>query len=107
MNSTATEQAPAHLSVPANTAPPPSQEWRRFIRQLTLFQMIDVSAATGHRMRAAGKIGPRPVNLNGSCLRYDLREVSAWLEHRRSDGTLHDSKTWPAVWASLQKSRRN
>jgi predicted DNA-binding transcriptional regulator AlpA len=75
------------------------------LRQLALFRLLAVSKATGHRLAAAGKLGPRPVRLGG-CLRYDLREVLAWLEARRPDGTLHDAKTWPAVWAAMRRERR-
>jgi hypothetical protein len=76
----------------------------RLIRQAELFvERMAVSAATGHRLRAAGKIGPRPVKVSGQVIRYYLPEVLAWLRHRRPDGSLHDAKTWPAVWAQLQR----
>jgi predicted DNA-binding transcriptional regulator AlpA len=77
----------------------------RLIRQTGpdgLFARLSVSKATGHRLIAAGKVGPRPIRLGGS-LRYHLGEVMAWLEHRRPDGQLHDARTWPAVWQALQK----
>src|SRR5579884_1370239 len=81
----------------------PAADPRRLIRQTELFVgRMAVSEATGHRLRAAGKIGPRPIRLGAGVLRYYLPEVLAWLEHRRSDGGLHDAKTWPAVWAQLQ-----
>jgi hypothetical protein len=72
----------------------------RLIRQADLFERMAVSDATGHRLRAAGKVGPRPVRLSG--VRFYLPEVLAWLQHRRPDGSLHDARTWPAVWAQLQ-----
>lgn len=78
----------------------------RLIRQPELFKRIAVSPATGARMKALGKIGPQPIRLSAGCLRYSLEEVLAWLNSRRSDGSLHDAKTWPPVWASLLKDRR-
>jgi predicted DNA-binding transcriptional regulator AlpA len=74
----------------------------RLIRQAELFERMSVSEATGHRLRSAGKIGPRPVKAGGQIVRYYLPEVLAWLRHRRPDGSLHDAKTWPGMWAQLQ-----
>jgi predicted DNA-binding transcriptional regulator AlpA len=81
----------------------------RLIRQTGsdgLFARLAVSKATGHRLAAAGRIGPRPIRLTRTSVRYDLAEVLAWLAHRRPDGQLHDARTWPAVWAAILKSLR-
>lgn len=82
----------------------------RFIRQSgldSLFGRLAVSKATGHRLLAAGKIGPRSIKVGG-CVRYDLEEVERWLANRRPDNQLHDAQTWPAVWEAicLQKGGR-
>jgi predicted DNA-binding transcriptional regulator AlpA len=96
--------APADL-IHTSTDPPCTipEPTRRLIRQRELFDRLAVSSATGHRLVSAGKIGPRPIRLSVQTLRYDLVEVLAWLRHRRPDGSLHDVRTWPAVWASLEK----
>jgi predicted DNA-binding transcriptional regulator AlpA len=70
-----------------------------------LFGRLAVSKATGHRLLASGKIGPRPIRLGSSSVRYDLTEVLAWLAHRRPDGQLHDAKSWPAVWEGLRRQK--
>jgi predicted DNA-binding transcriptional regulator AlpA len=84
----------------------PVAEPGRLIRQAELFRRLAVSDATGHRLRAAGKIGPRPIRLGAGCLRYDLAQVLAWFRHPRPDGSLHDARSWPAVWAQLQREGR-
>lgn len=62
--------------------------------------VLAIGVSTLDRLRAAGKIGPRPLDLAG--VKYDRREVLAWLAHRDPAGELLDSRSWPAVWASLQ-----
>jgi predicted DNA-binding transcriptional regulator AlpA len=74
----------------------------RMISQAELWNRLGVSKATGHRMIAAGEVGPRSIRVRGS-LRYYLREVVAWLEQRATDGNLHDATNWPGIWATLQK----
>jgi predicted DNA-binding transcriptional regulator AlpA len=100
-----------HQEVPALDGAAPSRAepippTGQLIRQRELFGRLAVSSATGHRMVAAGRIGPRPIRLSRGCVRYDQEEVLAWIQCRRPDGSLHDAQTWPAVWASLRKSRR-
>src|SRR5262249_13445591 len=87
------------------TPPPPVEPTKRLIRLPDLFDRLAVSAATGHRLRAAGKVGPRAIRLGKGCVRFDLEEVLAWLGNRRTDGTLHDSKTWPAVWEAIGRKK--
>jgi predicted DNA-binding transcriptional regulator AlpA len=67
-------------------------------------RLLACGASTFDRYRSLGSIGPQPVNLGGSgSLRWNRREVMAWLEHRDNRGELHDSKTWAPVWAQLQR----
>jgi hypothetical protein len=93
-------------SPPATTLfsqPDAALDPRRYIRQRALFlERLAVSMATGYRLQAAGKIGPKPTRCGG--VKYFLPEVLAWLQHRRPDGQLHDAKTWPPVWQALQKA---
>lgn len=70
----------------------------------TFAALLDVGVSTFDRMRAAGQIGPRPVQCAG--LRWHRDEVAAWLTHRDPSGDLHDAKSWPALWKQLQ-SRPN
>jgi len=70
-----------------------------------LFALLDVSKPTGHRLLAAGKIGPRPIRLTTACVRFDADEVNVWLSTRKADGSLHDARTWAAVWESIRKRR--
>jgi predicted DNA-binding transcriptional regulator AlpA len=89
----------------ADTETPTRTHLGQQIRQQKLFDLLDIGRATGFRLIASGKIGPKPIRLGG-CLRYDFAEVLAWLDHRQADGTLLDAKTWPAVWARLKKGGR-
>ena len=66
---------------------------------------LGVGLSTFDRLRAAGKIGPRPLELAG--VRYHRAEVLAWLAHRDPIGELLDAKSWPTVWASLQPKIEN
>jgi predicted DNA-binding transcriptional regulator AlpA len=90
--------APKAVEVPVTS--------KRMIRLAHLFAVLDVSKATGHRLLAAGKVGPRPIRLTPACVRFDFDEVHAWLSTRRPDGSLHDARTWPAVWEMLQRKRK-
>ncbi len=76
----------------------------QMIKRADIWELLRISSATGERLVAAGKIGPRAVRLGG-CLRYSLAEVLAWLDTRRQDGQLHDARTWPFIWESLQTKR--
>lgn len=75
----------------------------RLIRLADLFALLSVSKPTGHRLIAAGKIGPRAIRLTTACVRFDADEVDAWLSLRKPDGNLHDARTWPPIWQSLKK----
>jgi predicted DNA-binding transcriptional regulator AlpA len=79
---------------------------RRLIRLADLFALLDVSKPTGHRLIAAGKIGPRAIRLTSACVRFDGDEVNCWLSTRRPDGSLHDAKSWPPTWEMIQRKRR-
>jgi predicted DNA-binding transcriptional regulator AlpA len=70
-----------------------------------LFKALAVSKSTGHRLIASGKIGPRAIHLTGAIVRFDADEVDGWLTHRKQDGSLHDARTWPAMWDSLKRKR--
>jgi len=61
--------------------------------------LLDVGVSTFDRLRETGDIGPRPMRLGG--LKWHRSEALAWIQHRDQAGELHDAKTWPAVWASL------
>lgn len=62
--------------------------------------LLAIGTSTFDRLRAAGRVGPRPLEMGG--VKYDRNEVLAWLRHRDPAGELLDAKHWPAVWASLQ-----
>jgi predicted DNA-binding transcriptional regulator AlpA len=87
----------------ATAAPTVEAKPGQLMRQRDLFALLAVSKATGHRLAAASKIGPRPIRLGAACLRYDHLEVLAWLANRRPDGSLHDARTWPTVWDALRR----
>ena len=63
--------------------------------------LLDIGVSTFDRLREVGKIGPRPIHLAG--LKWHREEILAWVAQRGPDGELHDLKTWPIVWASLQR----
>jgi predicted DNA-binding transcriptional regulator AlpA len=83
----------------------PPQAAKRLIRLADLFAALAVSKPTGHRLLAAGKIGPRPIRLTPACVRFDADEVNVWLATRKADGNLHDVRSWAAVWESIRKRR--
>jgi predicted DNA-binding transcriptional regulator AlpA len=62
--------------------------------------VLNVGVSTFDRLKAAGKIGPRPLELAG--VKYAAAEVRVWLAHRDPAGELYDATSWPAVWAGLQ-----
>jgi predicted DNA-binding transcriptional regulator AlpA len=78
----------------------------RLIRLRDLFAMLDVSKPTGHRLLAAGKVGPRAIRLTSACVRFDAEEVATWLKARKPDGSLYDAKGWPPIWEMIQKKNR-
>lgn len=96
----ANNPAPDARAVELPTSP------KRLIRLADLFALLDVSKPTGHRLIAAGKVGPRAIRLTSACVRYCAEEVDAWFSTRRPDGNLHDAKSWPAVWEAIQRRRK-
>lgn len=80
----------------------------KLISTKDLAARLSVGISTVERLRASGRIGPRPVRIGGS-LRYVLSEVLAWVTTRSPSGELYDVESWPAVWAAMQKttSRRH
>jgi predicted DNA-binding transcriptional regulator AlpA len=77
---------------------------KRLIRLADLFAQLSVSKATGHRLIAAGKIGPKAIRLTSACVRYDADEIDAWLTTRKPDGDLHDAASWPMIWFQQKRS---
>jgi predicted DNA-binding transcriptional regulator AlpA len=102
----ATAEDTATQSAPEAHAVEPAIVGKRLIRLKDLFALLDVKKATGHRLIAAGKIGPRAIRLTSACVRFDAEEVDAWLSTRKSDGNLHDATSWPPVWESLKRKRK-
>jgi predicted DNA-binding transcriptional regulator AlpA len=96
---------PVSDTAPDSRPAKPGTIGKRLIRLGDLFALLDVGKATGHRLIAAGKIGPRAIRLTSACVRFDADEVSAWLSERRPDGSLYDARSWPAVWEMLKKRR--
>jgi predicted DNA-binding transcriptional regulator AlpA len=66
-------------------------------------RVLAIGKATFFRLKAGGRIGPRPLQLAPGLVRYDRAEIDAWWRCRLADGTLHTSETWPAVWQKLQR----
>ncbi|HLN30748.1 MAG TPA: helix-turn-helix domain-containing protein [Gemmataceae bacterium] len=54
-------------------------------------RMLGISRAHLHRLRAAGKWGPRPIRL-GRALRFDREELLAWVKSGAPD-----ARTWQAI----------
>jgi hypothetical protein len=69
-----------------------------------LAAILLASEPTIDRMRAAGEIGPAAFKVRGG-LRWHRGEVLSWLANRTSAGELHDSTTWPATKAMLDKRK--
>lgn len=67
----------------------------------SLAALLDLGVSTLDRLSAAGKIGPRSFKLAG--LKWHRQEVLAWLAQRDNSGELHDVKSWPVVWESIQR----
>ena len=61
------------LPAEAKSAPPTAL----LVTDLEAAALLGICRATLHRLRAAGKL-PRPVKL-GRCLRWDRRELEAWI----------------------------
>ena len=69
----------------------------------TFAELLAVGVSTFDKLRETGVIGPQPIKLAG--LKWHRDEALAWLRHRDTNGELHDSKTWPAVWAVLRRQK--
>jgi predicted DNA-binding transcriptional regulator AlpA len=67
--------------------------------------LLNVGVSTFDKLKSAGKIGPRPLELAG--VKYSAAEVRAWLAYRDAAGHLYDSQSWPPVWASLNRSKKH
>ena len=78
---------------------------KRLIKLVELFAALLVGRSTGHRLLAAGKIGPKAIRLTHASVRFDGDEVDAWLSTRKPDGNLHDARSWPPVWELIQRKR--
>ncbi len=100
---TPSPETPASDSAPEGHVVETPAIGKRLIRLKDLFDLLDVSKPTGHRLIAVGKIGPRAIRLTSACVRFDADEVSAWLSIRKPNGNLHDSQTWPAVWETIRR----
>ena len=69
------------------------------LSRLDLAALLGLSASTIDRMNAAGQL-PTPLRLGGT-LRWNVREVLAWL-----DSGSPDRKTWAPIWAASVRARR-
>lgn len=105
LHSLTTDTAASDPAPEARTVETPTAA-KRLIRFADLFALLDVSKPTGHRLLAAGKVGPRPIRLTPACVRFDANEVDAWLSTKKPDGNLHDARTWSAVWEAIQRKKR-
>ena len=65
-----------------------------------LAALLAVGVSTLDRLRAAGAIGPKSLDLSG--VKWSRAEVLAWLAHRDRTGELLDADTWPAVWRAVR-----
>lgn len=77
----------------------------RLIDRTQFAELLSIGTSTFDKLRATGVIGPRPVRLGGA-VRWELREVEAYLAARNPAGDLYDASTWPAIWADRQKGGR-
>jgi predicted DNA-binding transcriptional regulator AlpA len=69
-------------ALPLADTTPPTQEDGLLIRPGRLWQLLAISAATGWRWNALGRL-PRPINFASqgrSTLRWRLAEIQAWIE---------------------------
>ena len=83
----------------------PKRKSRCLIRSKGFAGRLAISMPTFDRMKAAGKIGPTPIRLSRGCHQYDLREVEAWIDARKPDGSLPTAAEWPAIWQQLRKKQ--
>lgn len=64
-------------------------------------ELLAIGTSTFDRLRETGVIGPMPMKLAG--LKWHRDEVLLWLEHRNSNGDLHDATSWPAVREAVRR----
>jgi predicted DNA-binding transcriptional regulator AlpA len=79
-------------------------DFARLIDREEFARRLAVGVSTLDRLRAAGKIGPRPVRCGG--IRYRFAEVAAWIANPTPSGGLYDAATWAPVWVALGKNSR-
>jgi predicted DNA-binding transcriptional regulator AlpA len=65
-----------HSAIPPSPPVPAALLWTR----RGLARALAVSLATFARMEAAGQIGPKPLRLNRSCVRYRAAECQEWIQ---------------------------
>jgi predicted DNA-binding transcriptional regulator AlpA len=80
---------------------PDAPDHTRLIDRDGFAQRLSIGTSTLDKLRAARKVGPRPIRVGGG-VRFLLAEVAAWLSTPAANGELHDAQTWPAVWAALR-----
>jgi predicted DNA-binding transcriptional regulator AlpA len=89
----------------SNSNPPPeSADHARLIDREEFAQRLAVGVSTLDRMRAAGRVGPRPIRFGG--IKFRFAEVAAWIATSTPSGGLYDAATWAPVWAALDKKNR-
>jgi predicted DNA-binding transcriptional regulator AlpA len=81
--------------------PPPAE----LLSRESFALMLDIGTSTLDRLLAAGAIGPKAFKVGPTALRWERREVQAWLTHRDQGGELYDRSSWPAVWDALKGCR--
>jgi len=59
-----------------------------------LARLLGVSVAKFHRMKAAGKIGPKPIRVSTGRIAWSVATVRRWLEASERAGALVDRRTW-------------
>lgn len=75
------------------TSPANAPDFALLIPDTEAARLCGIGRATWHRLRAAGKIGPRPIRLGRRVL-YLRSECIAWAE-----AGVPDSQTWTAMRA--------
>ena len=62
-----------------------------------LARLLSVSTATLDRMTAAGKIGPRPLQVSAGRIGWRLATIERWLFESEERGELLDRQMWMAM----------
>lgn len=65
--------------------------------------LMDVSVATVHRMRSAGRL-PRPIRVSAGCVRWRRATIEEWLAESERAGRLLDQREWDSL--TQQKGMR-